>query len=125
MSMEMRPAGAAQSTPAKVSNVIATPAASSWRTPPSRPRDDGARRGGGFEPRAKRGLDGDDEAIVHPQQLLARPRSLQFIAGLCPTAQQRAHAAAKIARRTAAPPLVVVAGHGTQTELGIRKRRAA
>ena len=31
--MEMRPAGAAQSTPAKVSNVIATPAASSWRTP--------------------------------------------------------------------------------------------
>jgi len=33
MSMEMRPAGAAQSTRAKVSNVIATPAASSWRTP--------------------------------------------------------------------------------------------
>jgi len=31
------------------------------------PRSMAARRRGRFEPRAKRGLDGDDEAIVHAQ----------------------------------------------------------
>src|SRR5215468_7909363 len=41
-----------------------------------------ARRRGGFEPRAKRCLDGHDEAIVHPQELLARPAALQLVAGL-------------------------------------------
>jgi len=53
---------------------------------------DGARRGGGFAPRAKRCLDGDDEAIVHAQELLSRPAALQLVAGLARGAHEQAAA---------------------------------
>src|SRR6516165_9571784 len=83
-----------------------------------------ARRRGGFKARAKRCLDGSDVAIVHPQELLARPAAVLLVAGLARGAHERIGATVEVARRTAAPPLWVV-GHGTRTELGIRKRRTA
>ena len=79
-----------------------------------------------------RGIQGPSEtlprrqrrAIVHPQELLARPAAVLLVAGLARGAHERIGATVEVARRTAAPPLWVV-GHGTRTELGIRKRRTA
>jgi len=77
----------------------------------------GARRRGGFEPQAKRCLDGDDEAIVRPQELLARPAALQLVAGLARGAHEQT-SAILMQRGTAAPPLAVV-GHEYAKELSL------
>ena len=49
--------------------------------------------------------DGDDEAIVHPQELLARPAALQLVAGLARGAHEQT-AAVGLQRGTTPPPLV-------------------
>jgi hypothetical protein len=131
-----------------------TPAASSSRTPPSRPRASArsrgsacgphdvqrghvsllvanlprhvARRRGGFKPRAKRSLNGDDEAIVHAQELLARPATLHLVAGFARGLHEQA-SAILMQRGTAAPPLAVV-GHRTRKKKevsGLGSRRCA
>ena len=66
---------------------------------------DGARRRGGFKARAKRRLDGGDVAIVHPQELLARPSTILLIAGLARGAHEQT-AAVGVQRGTTPPPLV-------------------
>ena len=69
---------------------------------------DGARRGAVLKPELHGGLDGDDEAIVHAQELLARPAALQLVARLARGAHKQA-SAILMQRGAAAPPLVV--GH--------------
>jgi hypothetical protein len=69
---------------------------------------DGARRGAVLKPELYGGLDGDDEAIVHAQELLARPAALQLVARLARGAHKQA-SAILMQRGAAAPPLVV--GH--------------
>ena len=59
----------------------------------------GAGGGAVLKPELYGGLDGDDEAIVHAQELLARPAALQLVAGLRPGAHERVGAAVEITRR--------------------------
>jgi hypothetical protein len=73
-----------------------------------------ARRGAGFKPRAKRCLDGNDEAIVHADELLARPVALQLVAGPARSASKEA---LPIQRRTAA----VHEGEGVASPATLRR----
>ena len=77
---------------------------------------DDARRGAVLRAKPYGGLDGNDEAIVHPQELLARPAALQLVAWLARGPHEQA-SAILMQRGTAAPPLAVV-GHGVHETKG-------
>jgi hypothetical protein len=72
----------------------------------------GARRCAVLKAKPYGRLDGDDIAIVHLDELLARPAALQLVAGFARGAHEQA-SAILMQRGTAAPPLAVV-GHDTR-----------
>ena len=70
------------------------------------------------------GLDGDDEAIVHAQELLSRPAALQLIPGFARGAHEQA-SAILMQRGTAAPPLAVVGHEYAKEKVWTHLRRYA